>query len=75
MADLHSRLWTGASSVWPQNYIDVLQIHRIDRDTPSEEVMRALHELVVSGEVRCLGASSMHAWELARLLYTTQMHD
>jgi len=44
-------------------YIDVLQIHRLDRDTPMEETMRALHEVVMSGKVRYIGASSMAAWE------------
>ncbi|KAL1844427.1 hypothetical protein VTK73DRAFT_2573 [Phialemonium thermophilum] len=56
------------------DYIDVLQIHRLDRDTPPEEIMRALHEVVVSGKVRYLGASSMYAWEFARLQYTAQLH-
>ena len=53
---------------------DVLQIHRLDRETPPEEIMRALHEVVASGKVRYLGASSMYAWEFARLQYTAQLH-
>jgi len=40
-------------------YIDVLQIHRLDRDTPREEIMRALNDVVESGMVRYLGASSV----------------
>lgn len=40
-------------------YIDVLQIHRLDRDVPKEEIMRALHDLVQSGKVRYIGASSV----------------
>lgn len=40
-------------------YLDVLQIHRLDRDTPREEIMRALNDLVESGKVRYLGASSV----------------
>ncbi|KAL4901082.1 hypothetical protein BDW74DRAFT_187926 [Aspergillus multicolor] len=48
-------------------YIDVLQIHRLDRDTPREEIMRALNDVVESGKVRYLGASSMHAWEFQTL--------
>ncbi|KAF6822740.1 hypothetical protein CPLU01_11850 [Colletotrichum plurivorum] len=51
------------------DYIDVLQIHRLDRETPPEEIMRALHEVVQSGKVRYLGASSMYTWEFARLQY------
>jgi len=48
-------------------YIDVFQIHRLDRDVPYEEIMRALNDVVESGKVRYLGASSMAAWELQRL--------
>ncbi|KAF2103807.1 aldo-keto reductase [Rhizodiscina lignyota] len=48
-------------------YIDVLQIHRLDRDTPKEEIMRALNDVVESGKVRYLGASSMAAWEFQEL--------
>jgi aryl-alcohol dehydrogenase-like predicted oxidoreductase len=40
-------------------YIDVLQIHRLDRDTPREEIMKALNDVVESGKVRYLGASSV----------------
>ena len=40
-------------------YIDVLQIHRLDRDTPREEIMRALNDIVESGKVRYIGASSV----------------
>jgi aryl-alcohol dehydrogenase-like predicted oxidoreductase len=42
-------------------YIDVLQIHRLDRDTPREEIMRALNDVVESGKVRYIGASSVSA--------------
>jgi versiconal hemiacetal acetate reductase len=48
-------------------YIDVLQIHRLDRETPAEEIMRALNDVVDSGHVRYLGASSMAAWEFQKL--------
>jgi aryl-alcohol dehydrogenase-like predicted oxidoreductase len=51
------------------DYIDVLQLHRLDRETPPEEIMRALHEVVQSGKVRYIGASSMYTWEFARLQY------
>jgi hypothetical protein len=40
-------------------YIDVLQIHRLDRNTPREEIMKALNDVVESGKVRYLGASSV----------------
>lgn len=44
-------------------YIDVLQIHRLDHSTPMEETLKALHDVVESGKVRYIGASSMAAWE------------
>jgi aryl-alcohol dehydrogenase-like predicted oxidoreductase len=47
------------------NYIDLLQIHRFDFNTPIEETMKALHDLVQSGKVRHIGASSMRAWQFA----------
>jgi versiconal hemiacetal acetate reductase len=40
-------------------YIDVLQIHRLDRDTPRTEIMKALNDIVESGKVRYIGASSV----------------
>ncbi|UXN06094.1 aldo/keto reductase [Bartonella sp. HY761] len=49
------------------DYLDVYQIHRLDHSTPYEETMEALHDVVKSGKVRYLGASSMHAWEFERL--------
>lgn len=48
-------------------YIDVLQIHRLDRSVPREEIMRALNDVVESGKVRYLGASSMSCWEFQEL--------
>ncbi|VDC05740.1 unnamed protein product [Peniophora sp. CBMAI 1063] len=45
------------------DYIDVLQCHRFDPDTPIEETMQALHDVVKSGKVRYLGMSSCHAWQ------------
>ncbi|KAI8244665.1 Versiconal hemiacetal acetate reductase [Colletotrichum sp. SAR 10_99] len=48
-------------------YIDVLQIHRMDRDVPPEEIMKALNDVVESGKVRYIGASSMAAWEFQML--------
>ncbi|TFK62212.1 Aldo/keto reductase [Pluteus cervinus] len=49
------------------NYIDLLQIHRYDPDTDPEETMKALHDLVQSGKVRYIGASSMRTWQFALL--------
>ncbi len=51
------------------DYIDLFQIHRRDRQTPWEETLEALHDLVKSGKVRYLGASSMMAWEFAKALH------
>jgi aryl-alcohol dehydrogenase-like predicted oxidoreductase len=48
-------------------YIDVLQIHRLDRDTPREEIMKALNDVVEKGWVRYIGASSMACWEFQTL--------
>ncbi|KAF5377830.1 hypothetical protein D9615_006830 [Tricholomella constricta] len=48
-------------------YIDLLQIHRFDPTTPVEETMKALHDLVQSGKVRYIGASSMRAWQFAMM--------
>lgn len=48
------------------DYIDLYQIHRLDRDTPMEETMEALHDVVKAGKVRYLGASSMWAWQFAK---------
>lgn len=53
-------------------YIDVLQIHRMDHDTDKEEIMRALHDLVQSGKVRYIGASTMRATEFATLQFTAE---
>lgn len=49
------------------SYIDLLQIHRFDQNTPIEETMKALHDLVTSGKVRYIGASSMRAWQFAEM--------
>ncbi|KAF8429424.1 NADP-dependent oxidoreductase domain-containing protein [Boletus edulis BED1] len=48
-------------------YIDLLQIHRYDPEIPAEETMKALHDLVQSGKVRYIGASSMRCWQFAHL--------
>ncbi|KAI6092646.1 aldo/keto reductase [Hypoxylon rubiginosum] len=54
------------------DYIDLLQIHRFDYDTPIEETMRALHDLVQSGKVRYIGASSMWAVNFARMQFVAE---
>ncbi|KAK9784529.1 hypothetical protein SCARD494_12784 [Seiridium cardinale] len=56
------------------DYTDVLQIHRLKRETTPEEIMRALHEVVMSGKVRCMGASTMYTWEFVRLQYIAKMN-
>ena len=55
-------------------YIDVLQIHRLDPEVPAEEIMEALHDVVKSGKVRYIGASSMWAHEFATLQFTAEKH-
>ncbi|KAH7161963.1 aldo-keto reductase-like protein [Dactylonectria estremocensis] len=55
-------------------YIDVLQIHRLDRNTSPLEIMKALNDVVESGQVRYLGASSMAAWEFQKLQYIAETH-
>jgi len=51
-------------------YVDLYQIHRHDPVTPIEETLEALHDVVRAGKARYIGASSMYAWQFARLLYT-----
>jgi aryl-alcohol dehydrogenase-like predicted oxidoreductase len=49
------------------DYVDLYQIHRYDPDTPPEETMEALHDVVKAGKARYLGASSMYAWQFGKL--------
>jgi 1-deoxyxylulose-5-phosphate synthase len=49
------------------DYIDLYQIHRLDPDTSMEEIMEALHDVVKSGKARYIGASSMYAWQFAKM--------
>ena len=51
------------------DYVDLYQIHRLDHATPMEEILRALDDVVRAGKALYIGASSMYAWEFARLLY------
>jgi 1-deoxyxylulose-5-phosphate synthase len=50
------------------DYVDLYQIHRWDYETPIEETLEALHDVVKAGKARYIGASSMHAWQFARAL-------
>lgn len=52
------------------DYVDLYQIHRWDYNTPIEETMEALHDVVKAGKARYLGASSMFAWQLMKAQYT-----
>lgn len=56
------------------DHIDLYQIHRWDDTTPIEETLEALHDLVKSGKVRYIGASSMYTWQFARSLYQADLH-
>ena len=56
------------------DYIDLYQIHRFDPEAPVEETMEALHDIVKAGKVRYLGASSMYAWQFAKLQHAADLH-
>jgi len=56
------------------DYVDLYIIHRWDYNTPIEETMAALHELVQAGKVRYIGASAMYAWQFQRALYVAERH-
>lgn len=56
------------------DYIDLLQIHRFDETTPIEETLEALHDVVKAGKARYIGASSMHAWQFVKMVYTSRLH-
>src|SRR6267143_446850 len=56
------------------DYVDLYQIHRWDYETPIEETLEALHDIVKAGKARYLGASSMHAWQFARALGIAERH-
>jgi len=55
-------------------YVDLYQIHRWDYDTPIEETMEALHDVVKAGKARYIGASSMYAWQFAKAQYTADLN-
>ena len=52
------------------DYVDLYQIHRYDPDTPIEETLEALNDVVRAGKALYIGASSMYAWQFAKMLYT-----
>ena len=56
------------------DYVDLYQIHRWDYNTPIEETMEALHDVVKAGKARYIGASSMFAWQFAKALHTSEKH-
>jgi 1-deoxyxylulose-5-phosphate synthase len=55
------------------DYVDLYQIHRWDYETPVEETLEALHDVVKAGKVRYIGASSMYAWQFAKCLYLADL--
>jgi len=57
------------------DYVDLYQIHRFDFSTPIEETLCALHDIVRAGKARYIGASSMSAWQFAKMLYTSDRHS
>ena len=54
------------------DYVDLYQIHRFDYETPIEETLEALDSVVRAGKALYIGASSMHAWQFAKMLYTSR---
>lgn len=56
------------------DYVDLYQIHRWDYNTPIEETMEALHDVVKAGKARYIGASSMFSWQFAKALYVAELN-
>jgi len=56
------------------DYVDLYQIHRWDPETPIEETLEALHDVVKAGKARYIGASSMPAWRFAKAIYTARLN-
>jgi 1-deoxyxylulose-5-phosphate synthase len=56
------------------DYVDLYQIHRWDHETPIEETMEALHDIVRAGKARYIGGSAMFAWQFAKAQYTADLH-
>jgi aryl-alcohol dehydrogenase (NADP+) len=57
------------------DYVDLYQIHRWDNNTPIEETLEALHDIVKAGKARYIGASSMYAWQFAQALYLADLQS
>ncbi len=55
-------------------YVDLYQIHRFDPNTPVEETMEALHDVVKAGKALYIGASSMYTWQFVKMQYTADLH-
>jgi 1-deoxyxylulose-5-phosphate synthase len=55
-------------------YVDLYQIHRFDADTPLEETLQALNDVVRAGKARYIGASSMYAWQFMKALLLAEAH-
>jgi aryl-alcohol dehydrogenase-like predicted oxidoreductase len=56
------------------DYVDLYQTHRWDYETPIEETMEALHDVVKAGKALYIGASSMYSWQFAKALFTADLH-
>ena len=56
------------------DYVDLYQIHRFDAETPIEETLEALHDVVKGGKARYIGASSMFAWQFCKALYLARLN-
>jgi aryl-alcohol dehydrogenase-like predicted oxidoreductase len=56
------------------DFVDLYQIHRWDSETPIDETLEALHDVVRAGKARYIGASSMAAWQFAKSLYVADLH-
>lgn len=56
------------------DYVDLYQIHRFDPNTPVEETMEALHDVIKAGKARYIGASSMWAWQFSKMQYCADLH-
>jgi 1-deoxyxylulose-5-phosphate synthase len=56
------------------DYVDLYQIHRWDYETPIEETMEALHDVVKAGKARYIGASAMWAWQFQKALHVAELH-